>query len=87
MLQLLLEDRGKFHNQRVPDDRNFLSVGRGLQETGTFHGTRWDVGLHVPYVKYEWKTRSWRSLKDSLPLGLDVFQLAQLPPKLMHTVQ
>jgi hypothetical protein len=43
--------REHYHNQRIPDRRDFLSVARGLQEAGTFHGARWDVGLHLLHVR------------------------------------
>jgi hypothetical protein len=54
-----------FHNQSIPD-RHFLSVARGLQEAGTFHGTPCDVGRHLLHVKYGERSRSSRSLMDSL---------------------
>jgi hypothetical protein len=45
------------------------------------------LALRVLYIVYGWKSRSLRSLKDSLPPLPDLLQLVQVPPIHLYTIR
>jgi hypothetical protein len=76
----------KNSNRRVSCRCTFVSVDRRLQETGTFHGMRQNVGRPRSVREVLLEKQTLKSLKDSLPSVPDILLLAQVSTMLLYTV-